>query len=199
MKPSRTGLLAITSHGYANLLSSSKKTLSIDNYVNYSSSYDSQKTVYYGVKKGKTYYVKVRGKGDYNTSSRTYVNGFRYVNKSYNSKFASSSKKAKILRSGKKYKGCLPHKSSAKYYKFRKTARKTRVYIKTYTDNRVKAVVKAKAPGYRALKQTMTFSRPGTERYVEFYNYKHKKLHYRITVKIYRDGKSSGAFQTWIK
>ncbi len=139
IKPDRTGQMTVTlsefdsryaSSGKVRLYNSKKKALS--NEVYYYSG-DSADRVYFGVKKGTTYYLKVTNCTGW--SSKQYKYGIKYSVKKKTDRNLAAKSKAKTLKRKAKATESLfvaSTKSSTDWYKIRVTSkRETVIYVDT--------------------------------------------------------------------
>lgn len=192
--PSKTGYIVTSEYdGYIQLCNSSKKAISDSYYVRAESS--SLNVRVFGVKAGKTYYLKVSSAGSYDSNLNCYKNSVAYQSYSSNQSYGTSKKPAKLTKSKTK-KGYLVYNGSAKYYKFTKKKTKTvKVYLTTYTDKTIKYKVTAKAKGCKTYTTTISGSsyNNGTPKKLTL-SKTGKKGTIKVTIKAYRSGNSSGGY-----
>ena len=140
--PTKTGVMTVTlknygytgSYGYITLMNSAKKALSEE--ITYSSSGDAYK-VRFGVKKGATYYLKV--KTTYVTSSECYKYGIKYtVSAASDRSIGTKTKALNLKRGATATKTLFIAKSSTEtdWYKFKVTSKRETVFKVDLTQMR---------------------------------------------------------------
>ena len=153
IKPTKTGYITVTSDyisGYNVALCNASKKLasreskSLDDFYSAGSSYAYQKVLCYGVKKGKTYYIRVKGASGERTSDtaaypnysdRPFIGSIKWTNSAVKGiKYGKSKKKAVVLKKNKTRKGVvLAGVTKHQWYKI-KTSKK-KVKISFYAKN----------------------------------------------------------------
>lgn len=192
--PSKTGIITFTVNknysGYAVLCNSQKKVISKGQTKGdwlWGSSSSFYK-VYYGVKKGKTYYIRMQGYSYDKDDLNNYVGAVKWTNtKIKPAKAGSSKKKAKKIKRKKSIKGLLAAgEKKAKWYKFTTNKKKVIVKfgsIKTNGGIQYKAYSsKTKGPLFLTNSNGFTFTQW----------YKRKVT---IWIKVYRNNQSSGSYK----
>lgn len=131
-KATSTGYIKVEDSDRANvtLCSSSKKALSNENYNMY--------TPIYGVKKGNTYYIKVRSNYNYDGLYQLKVTNYKISENS-----GSKKSKAVTIKKGYTKKGTITAGSSqSDWYKFKLTSKKkVKITIKGGTNDKLKFIV----------------------------------------------------------
>lgn len=147
IKPSKTGYITFTNdytHGYNVALCNSKKKViskedkSYDDFYSAGSQYAYQKVLHYGVKKGKTYYIRVKGASSYYESyDQPYVGNILWKNtKVKAAKSGTKRTKAKKIKKGKTIKGLfVAGDKKTKWYKFTTNKKKVTVIFKAPKTN----------------------------------------------------------------
>lgn len=203
IKPSKTGViqfqLSESYSGYATLCNSSKKVLSRssksgDRVNGGSQSYEM--FVYYGVKKGRTYYVRVKG------SSSRYLDGHywgqvKWTSKSISTnKYGSKKSKAKAMKRKSTLKGLyIAGQSNSRWYKVT-TKRKTihLTFKAPKTNGAIKVTRYMRYYGHTGSWTTSTYysKRDGTYNNLTLTNPNGTK--WTVYFKVQRDNKSSGNY-----
>ena len=143
IKPTRKGYITFTADysGTVALCNSNKKVISKGSgsgdslYPNASASY--LKKVSYGVAKGKTYYIRVKGMPNYDSTDSNYWAKVKWTNtKVAPSKCGSSKAKAKAIKRKKTVKGLFVAGSKkAQWFKITNKQKTTKIYIKSSKNN----------------------------------------------------------------
>ena len=192
IKPNKTGIITFTVNqnysGYATLCNAHKKAISKGStngdFIWGSSSFYK---VYYGVKQGRTYYIRMKGYSYDKDDLGNYVGKVKWTNtKIRPAKAGSSKKKAKKIRRKKTIRGLIvAGEKKAKWYKFTTNKKKVTVKfssIKTNGGIKYKAYSsKTKGPLFLSTTDGFTFSQW----------YKRKVT---IWIKVYRNKQSSGSY-----
>lgn len=206
IKASKTGYIVFTNdyvHGDdVALCSANKRVLSVgsksfDDFYSANSKYPYQTVLNYGVKKGKTYLIRIKGNSsEHNTYKDPYIGTVKWINKSVKAvKFGKSKKKAKTLKKGKKINGMFTAgNKKAQWYKIKSKKKRTNIYISAPKANGsiigqvyYKSLGKWYSIKLRTFRSDSAYKRSG---YIQAYNSR-KNTYY---VKVYPDYKVSGAY-----
>ena len=147
IKPNATGVIAFTddyTHGSNVALCNAKKKIisrgekSYDDFYSAGSQYPYQKVLYYGVKKGKTYYIRVKGaSAEYEAYGLPYVGNVKWtLSKVKASKYGTSKKKAKAMKKKKTVKGLfVAGNKKAQWFKITNKQKKTKITFLSKKNN----------------------------------------------------------------
>ena len=214
IKPTKTGYITITNdyvHGSNIALCNASKKLasregkSYDDFYSAGSQYPYQKVLNYGVKKGTTYYIRIKGgSGERTTdealyqyySDRPYIGTITWTNKAVkNIKYGKTKKKAVTLKRNKKKYGVIKAGSRKhQWFKIRTAKKKFTISISAkYNCGTIYAKVHYKSYG------RWYSSRLSAMRHDDYYkasgkmttNARKKQTYY---IEVYPSYKSSGAY-----
>ena len=204
VKPTKKGYITFTADysGTVVLCNSQKKVISkgssSGDSLNPDSSYSCFKKVSYGVAKGKTYYIRVKGYPHYDSIDANHWAKVKLTNSRIApSKCGSSKTKAKAIKRKKTVKGLIiGGDKKAKWYKFTTKQKNIKVYFRApKTNDSIKATVYYKQYGNRGktLSLSSTQYRSSDENGTfTFTNYGKHKCTFFIKVK--RENKASGYY-----
>ncbi len=176
VKPSKTGVMTVdlkesgysTYNGYVTLYDANKNRIS-DSKILYSSSKTASKA-YFGVSKGKTYYIRVQS--CYGTAKYGYRYGIRYNVASATDRSISSSSKAVKISKGKTYSTLFraTNTTNTDYYKFYVPAKRTtkfsvdttkvrsgKIYVRVYKNGKQVGSTKTINPSATKTTYTVTY------------------------------------------
>ncbi len=207
IKPAKTGYITLTGNkisGYIDLCGSDKKVISRKSkssagYFSANSSYDYQKVLCFGVKAGKTYYLRI-GSCYPRLDSATGNNygTLKWTNSAVTMKYGKKKSKAVKLKKGKIRKGVIPAGTTkAQWYKITTKKKKVRVTLSSKNvSGKLYARVYYKSAG-KWLSTRMHVSRGGKESSVcKLKKTGKKKVTYYV--KVYPYYKNSGFYTlTW--
>lgn len=202
IKPTKTGIIQFTISdsysGYATLCNAKKKVISkCDSNGEWlwgGSSTSYFKKVFFGVKKGKTYFVKVKGYSYEKDSNGNYVGSVKWTNaKVKPSKSGKSKGKAKAIKKKKTVKGLIvAGDKKGKWYKITNSQKNTYITFKApKTNGRIKVKILYKSYG-KWYDSTYTAYRDGTSHKIT--GYISKKVKHTYYLKVFPDKKSSGTY-----
>ena len=212
--PIKTGIITFKddfSHGYCIVLCDAKKKVisegnnygSPGDFLSWDSGYKWQTSISYGVKKGKTYYIRLRGGSTSRENLQTgtpYIGTVKWTNKAVKAaKSGKSKKKAVTLKKGKKKKGLIvAGDRKGKWYKIKSKYKQTKITCSAKNCNGViVAEVRYKSGGkWQNIKcRGVRSSEPS--RSVIMFSTKKNNTYY---VKVYPDKKDSGEYYlSWKK
>ena len=204
IKPSKTGIITFTADysGYTVLCNSNWEPISYGydstgDYLNGNSSYAWMKTVSYGVKKGRTYYVGMSGYPSNRDSSNTYYATVKWsTSKIAAAKSGKKKSKAKSLKRKKTYKGLIvAGDKKAKWYKITTKKKTINLLFKApKTNDTIQVTTYMRQYGHKGkwIKSTHTASRSGGYVKGPMTNYNGTK--WTIYLKVQRKYKSSGYY-----
>lgn len=203
IKPKHSGYIEVSesASGRVTLCSASKRPLSDAIYTNVYASSKSDQSVFFGVKAGSTYYLKVRSSGSYKEESGYYLNDVDYESYAFTGKYGKSSSKAAKLSRGKLRKGYIVPNGKAKYYKFTKRGKTVKIYLAGCTDKQLKMSVTAKAKGFRTYKTSTSVHRYDNNQSTRVLTLTTRGKTRTMSVKVKVDGvgNSSGAYVLYYK
>lgn len=200
IKPSKTGTITFTADYVCSvtLCDSKEKEISkgnLDHGDPVRPGTENEK-VHYGVKKGTTYYLKIRNMPTAQDSNGYYTGKVKYTcSKVSPSKSGASKKKAKAIKKKKTVKGIFTAgKKKAQWYKITNKQKKTTISLSTPRINyalKFKIYYKSAGKWYDQT-FTLTSSPSANKNTIEgTVNIKAKHTYY---IKVYPDGKSSGYY-----
>ena len=214
IKPSKTGIITFTddfTHSYSvALCNASKKVVSVGNnygqtgdFFSYGSAYKWQTFINYGVKKGTTYYIKIKGGSTERANLQTgtpFVGTVKWTNKSVKpAKSGKSKKKAVTLKKGKKVKGLIvAGDKKGKWYKIKSNYKQTKITCSAKNCNgAIVAEVMYKSGGKWQKMKCSGVRSDSPSRSVVIYSTKKKNTYY---VKVHPEKKDSGVYYlSWKK
>lgn len=147
IEPSKTGYIEFTDDftqgNSITLCNTRKKPISrssniSDDYYNADSSYRYQEIINYGVKKGKVYYIRIKGSSKERFKDESpYIGTVKWMNRAVKAaKYGKSQKKAPTIKENKKNKGLFKAGSTkAQWFKIKSKKKKTRVYFSSKKIN----------------------------------------------------------------
>ena len=201
IKPKHSGCIEVreSASGRVTLCSASKRPLS--DAISTNASSESDQSVFFGVKAGSTYYLKVRSSGSYKEESGYYLNKVAYASYAFTGKYGKSSSKAAKLSRGKLRKGYIVPNGKAKYYKFTKRGKTVKIYLAGCTDKQLKMSVTAKAKGFRTYKTSTSVHRYDNNQSMRVLTLTTHGKTRTMSVKVKVDGvgNSSGAYVLYYK
>ncbi len=202
IKPKHSGYIEVSesASGRITLCSASKRPLSGAIYTYVYASSESNQSVFFGVKAGSTYYLKVRSSGS-KEESGYYLNKVAYASYAFTGKYGKSSSKAAKLSRGKLRKGYIVPNGKAKYYKFTKRGKTVKIYLAGCTDKQLKMSVTAKAKGFRTYKTSTSVHRYDNNQSTRVLTLTTHGKTRTMSVKVKVDGvgNSSGAYVLYYK
>jgi len=199
--PAKTGYIVFSANASAtdiNLCNSNYTAISgsygYGDFLSYGSQYKYQTYVTYGVKAGKTYYVKVPYSSFTQEQDGHYYAKAYYTNSSVTGKFGTTKKKASTLkRSAKRYGFIEAGTTAGKWYKFTSSQKKVKVYLVGEGNDTLYAKVYYKAFGKTNSITTYTSRGSGNVYYA--YVSATKKAKRTYYVKVYpKSSLSSGVY-----
>ena len=202
IRPKRTGVIMFSvSSGYtgaACLCNSRKKAVSkwgLDDSWIWGGSEESYfRHMYFGVKKGVTYYIKMKGSSYTKSKKGNYYGYAKWTSATINvARHGSKKSTAKAIGRKKTAKGLFVAGSTkAHWYKIKNKQKTTKIIFKApKTNGRLKVKVYYKSYGHW-YKMTYYASRNGS--YANIKAYISKKVKHTYYLKVTPDGKSSGAY-----
>lgn len=203
IKPTKTGTIKFTDDyttGYRVVLcNSSKKVISkgdksFDDFYSAGSKYAYQKVLYYGVKKGVTYYIRVKGASTYRASEYPYIGSVMWSNKaSSQSKYGKKKSKAKAIKKKKTVKGLFTAgNKKGQWYKITNKQKTTKIIFKSpRTNGTIKVKIYYKSLGHW-YNSTYSVSRSSGKNPIT--GTISKKVKHTYYLKVFPDGKSSGNY-----
>ena len=205
LKPSKTGyvtfsILSSGYSGYASLCDSnlkviSKGTYNTDgDYIYGGSSYKYQRSISYGVKKGKTYYLKLDGYSSQKNSAGYCFATIKWTNgKVKASKYGKKKSKAKAIKKNKTVKGLfVAGNKKGQWFKITNKQKKTKITIKSSKNNERFKVIAYYKSFNKWYKDTSYVTRStGKDVLTGTISRKVKHTYY---IKVVPDGKSSGYY-----
>lgn len=202
IRPTKTGTIQFTVNpnysGYVSLCNARKKVISKydanGEWIWGDSSTSYFRKVFFGVKKGTTYFIKVKGYSYDRNDFGNYVGYVKWTNAKFKqSKYGKSKKKAKAIKKKKTVKGLfIAGKKKAQWFKITNKQKKTRIYLKSPRTNgtiKIKAYYKSYGRWYNVTYSV--YRGKVTEKLTGTISKKVKHTYY---LKIYPDKKSSGNF-----
>lgn len=207
IKPTKKGYITFTSdyvHGYSvALLNSSKNLISVgdssfDDFYSAGSQYKYQTFINYGVKKGVTYYIRVKGAStEREEYGKPYVGSIKWTNSAVKpAKSGSKKSKAKSLKRKKTIKGLVvAGDKKAKWYKITTKRKTIRLLFKApKTNGSIKITTIKRMYGHKGkwIKNTYTASRGGN--YVSGPTTNPNGTKWTMYLKVQRKGKASGYY-----
>ena len=213
IQPKKTGIITFKddfSHGYSIVLcNAKKKIISVGNnygspgdFLSWDSGYKWQTFINYGVKKGKTYYIKLRGGSKERADLQTgtpYIGTVKWTNAAVKpAKSGKSKKKAATLKKGKKVKGLIvAGDKTSKWYKIKSNYKQTKITCSAKSCNgAIVAEVRYKSGG-KWQKLNFKGVRGSKARSMVMYSTKKKNTYY---VRVHPDKKDTGLYYlSWKK
>ena len=160
IRPSKTGYITFTNdyvHGSdVALCNASKKVISrgdakYDDFYSANSQYAYQAVLHYGVKKGDTYYIRVKGGStDHENYDKPYIGTVKWTNSAVKGmKYGKSKKKASVLKKNKTRKGLfVAGNKKAQWYKIKSKKKKIKISLSSSANcGSIKATVYYKSYG----------------------------------------------------
>lgn len=196
IKPSSSGSIVFLSaaSNTVQLCNAKKRPLSPARIVGDQYTMRTLKDVYFGVKGKTTYYLKLNGSGLRSGQLNQYFDSLGYYNSKSTGKYGKTARRAAKIKRNTYRRGFLLSNSKPKYYTFRKRVARVNLYLPAATDDTLLATVTATAPGMYKFKRTYFLTRHNNGQRVTIYTLSKRKRNMKVTVKISRSGKSSGAF-----
>ena len=204
IRPTKTGTIKFTNdytHGDSVVLCNSSKKVISRGYKNYDdfysagSSYAYQKVLYYGVKKGVTYYIRVKGAStDRASYEYPYIGSVMWSNKaSSQSKYGKKKSKAKAIKKKKTVKGLFTAgNKKGQWYKITNKQKTTKIIFKSpRTNGTIKVKIYYKSLGHW-YNSTYSVSRSSGKNPIT--GTISKKVKHTYYLKVFPDGKSSGNY-----
>ena len=203
IKPSKTGTITFTADFmcYVTLCDANKKVLSkgyysSGDYIDPDNTNSFMNKVHYGVKKDKTYFLKVYLMPKAQDAEGHYVGVVKYTNsKVAASKCGSSKKKAKAIKKNKTVKGLFAGgNKKAQWFKITNKQKKTKIYIKANKINyalNFKVYYKSLGKWYDATYMLTWQTDYSKDTITGTLNRKAKHTYY---IKVTPEGKSSGYY-----
>ena len=214
IKPAKTGIITFKddfSRGYSIVLCNAKKKIvsvgnnysSVEDFLSWNSPYKEQTFINYGVKKGLTYYIRLKGgsteRADYQ-SSTPYIGTVKWTNKAIKpAKSGKSKKKAVKLKKGKKVKGLIvAGDKKGKWYKIKSKYHQTKIICSAKNCNgAIVADVMYKSGGKWQKTRCTGVRRSNPSGSVVIYSTTKKNTFY---VKVHPEKKDSGVYYlSWRK
>lgn len=200
IKPTKKGYVTFGADftGYASLCDANRKVIGIGDtegdFFNGESSFPYQQTISYGVDKGKTYWIKVTGYPSKTNEYGEYYAMVKWTNtKVKPSKYGKKKKKAKAIKRKKTVKGLfVAGKKKPQWYKITTNKKKIRINLKSPKCSgsiKYKMYYKNYNKWYN---QTFETWRASSIQPVD--GTVNKKVKHTYYIKVYPDGKSSGAY-----
>ena len=202
IKPTKKGYITFTADysGYVALCNSKKKVISkgssTGDYLSGNSDYPWQRSVSYGVAKGKTYYVRVKGMPVYDSTDANYWARVKWNNSKVSpSKCGSSKAKAKAVKRKKTVKGLFVAGSKkAQWFKITNKQKTTKIYINSKkNDDAVKFKIYYKSFN-KWYDTTYTLMRSDDYYKNTITGTISKKIKHTYYIKVYPDAKTSGYY-----
>lgn len=207
IRPSKTGIVTFSMSndnysGYAFLCNASKTVISkgdsSGDWLWGGSSTAYLRKVMYGVKKGKTYFIKVKGYPSYDYDTGTYHSVVKWTNGAVKAaKSGSKKSKAKAIKRKKTIKGLIVGgDKKAKWYKLTTKKKNIKIYFKVpKTTGTIKITAYYKQYGNKGKTMSLNTSRSrGTTSSTGFTFTNIGKKKVTIYLKVQRDKKSSGNY-----
>lgn len=207
VKPSKTGVIKFSTdfYCYVSLCDSNRKVLSVGSdstgdYIDNNNTNSFMQKVFYGVKKGKTYKLKIVNMPTFTTQASDgnyyYYGKMKYTNTKVSpSKYGKSKKKAKAIKKNKTVKGLFTAGSKkAQWYKITNKQKKTKIYIAAPKQNyRMKFTVYYKDGNkwkntYTILSRQTDYSKDIFQGTIT------KKVKHTYYIKVTPEAKSSGTY-----
>jgi len=202
IKPTKTGIIKFTVNanysGYVSLCNSKKKVISRGNsngdWIWGGSNLSYFNKVFFGVKKGKTYFVKIKGYSYDRDSSNNYVGSVKWTNTKFSSsKHGKTKGKAKTIKKKKTVKGVFPAgNKKAHWYKITNKQKNTYITFKAPKTNgsmKVKILYKSYGHWYNVTYRAYRDGKPN-----KITGTISKKVKHTYYLKVTPDGKSSGTY-----
>ena len=204
IKPKKTGIITFrndyTRGNRVALCNAKKKVISkghkkYDDYYSSKSVYKYQRVVHYGVKKGRTYYIRVRGSsGKRRAAGKSYVGSVKWTNKRVSrSRYGTKKKKAKTIKKKKTVKGLfVAGKKKPQWYKIKTRKKKTVIKFKAKKSNgtlNMKVYYKSRGKWH---KRSFPVYRNSKKNVIIVTSSKKKKHKYYL--KVYPNNKTSGSY-----
>lgn len=214
IRPTKTGIITFEddfSHGYSIVLCNTKKqVISVGNnygspgdFLSWDSGYKWQRTINYGVKKGKTYYIRLRGGSISRANLQTgtpYIGTVKWTNKSIKpAKSGKSKKKAVTLKKGKNVRGLIvAGDRKGKWYKIKSNYKQTKITCSAKNCNgAIVAEVMYKSGGKWEKINCKGVRSSDPSRSIVMYSTKNKNTYY---VKVHPEKKDTGVYYLkWTK
>ena len=200
IKPKKTGYVtfSVDFYAYTKLCDANKKVVSQGDsdgdFVYRGSDYPYQRSVSYGVKKGKTYKIMVKGYPSTTNEYGEYYGMVKWTNtKVKPSKYGKSKKKSKAIKRKKTVKGLFVAGSKkAQWYKITTNKKKIKIDLKSPKCTgfiKYKIYYKSYNKWYNTTYQTWRASL-----YQPVEGISNKKVKHTYYIKVTPQGKSSGAY-----
>lgn len=214
IKPTKSGIITFKddfSHGYSIVLCNAKKKVisegnnygSPGDFLSWDSGYKWQTFINYGVKKGTTYYIRLRGGSTARANLQTgtpYIGTVKWTNKAVKpAKSGKSKKKAVTLKKGKKVKGLITAgDKKGKWYKIKSNYKQTKITCSAKNCNgAIVAEVMYKSGGKWQKINCKGVRSSDPSRSIVIYSTKKNNTFY---VKVHPDKKDSGVYYlSWKK
>lgn len=145
IKPTKTGFITFNTNdnysGYVILCDSNKKAISkydsTGDWLWGGSSTSYFRKIYFGVKKGRTYYIRVKGYSYDRNDAGEYVGSVKWTNTSFKAgKHGSTKKRSKAMSKNKTVKGLFVAGSKkGHWYKITNKQKTTKIYFKSPRTN----------------------------------------------------------------
>lgn len=207
IKPTKTGIIKFTTNFfcYVTLCDNNRKVLSrgsdtSGDYIDINNTNSFMQKVYYGVKKGKTYQLKIVNMPNFTTQASDgyyyYIGKLKWTNSKISpSKKGSSKKKAKAIKKNKKIKGLfVGGNKKAQWFKITNKQKKTKIYIAAPKQNyRMKFRVYYKS-GKKWKSVATTLSKQTDYSKDVFTGTINKKIKHTYYIKVTPEAKSSGTY-----
>lgn len=206
IKPSKTGYITFKNdyvHGNkVALCNASKKVISrgdakYDDFYSANSQYSYQAILHYGVKKGVTYYIRVKGGStDHESYNSPYIGTVKWTNSAVKGmKYGKSKKKGSTLKKKKKRNGLfIAGNKKAQWYKIKTKQKKMKIILSSSAkcgDICVTVYYKSYGHWYN---NTMTAIRGGDKKRIGTLT-STKKSKKTVYVKVYPRNTTSGSYQ----
>ena len=204
IKPKKTGTITFrndyTRGDKIALCNEKKKVISrerkkCDDYYSYKGRHKYQKVVNYGVKKGKTYYIRVRGSsGKRKAKRRSYVGSVKWTNKGVSrSGYGVRKTKAKAIKRKKTVKELFAAgNKKAQWFKITNRQKKTKIMFRSSKNNgSIKVRIYFKSSGRWYNRTYSVYRHSGKNIITGTVSRKVKHTYY---LKVFPDGKTSGSY-----
>ena len=204
IKPAKTGTIKFTKDygsGWEVALCNSKKKLisrgekKNDDFYSAKSQYAYQMVLYYGVKKGVTYYIRVKGaSGEHESYDAPYVGSVKWtLSKVKASKYGKKKSKAKAIKKKKTVKGIfVAGNKKAQWFKITNKQKTTKIYFKSPRNNgSLKATIYYKSLGRWYTQSAHVYRSAGSNVITGIISRKVKHTYY---LKITPENKTSGYY-----
>lgn len=203
LKPSKTGFITFTAwySGYTALCDSNKKVVSIGSYsggdyLSGLSTFPYQRTISYGVKAGKTYYLMMTGMPNEKNEDGIYTATVKWTNtKVKSSKYGAKKSKSVAIKRGKTVKGLfVAGNKKGQWFKITNKQKKTKITFTSKNNNdKLKVLVYYKSFN-KWYKSTHYVYRSDSGYKNVLTGTVSRKIKHTYYLKVYPDGKSSGMY-----